>query len=210
MRWDEDLLRRLIRAIQAGKGREESAHRLFRIVYPRLFARFRKLGWSREESEDLTQEALLGVFNGIEAFRFESRCESWIFQIAHNTYANFLRSRGAGKRGEQPEESLELVLEKSPGRLGDAAVRPADQLERAIDEERLEKLASLIEAMPDQMRTCFQLRYDQGLKYREIAILMKISVQTVKAHLYQARERLRQQFRLDLGEEPAEPGEESS
>jgi DNA-directed RNA polymerase specialized sigma24 family protein len=40
------------------------------------------------------------------------------------------------------------------------------------------------------MRTCCLLRYVRGLKYQEIATVMKISIETVKAHLHQARKRL--------------------
>jgi DNA-directed RNA polymerase specialized sigma24 family protein len=40
------------------------------------------------------------------------------------------------------------------------------------------------------MRTCCHLRYIEGLKYHEIAAVMKISIETVKAHLHQARKRL--------------------
>ena len=41
------------------------------------------------------------------------------------------------------------------------------------------------------MRACFQLRYAQGHKYEEIAALMNVSVDTVKAHLHQAKQRLK-------------------
>lgn len=34
------------------------------------------------------------------------------------------------------------------------------------------------------------LRYEQGLKYQEIAAIMGVSLETVKAHLFQARKRL--------------------
>jgi RNA polymerase sigma-70 factor, ECF subfamily len=204
MAWDEDLIRRLIEAIQAGEKREENARRLWRLVYPRLFSRFRRQGWSPEDSEDLTQESLLGVFKGIEAFRFGSKCETWLLQIAHHAYANFLRSRSTQKRGDRKEESLESLLENDPGRLGDTPVRPPDTLDRLIEEERLAQIEAVVSAMPEKMRLCFGLRHDHGYKYREIAVLMKISIQTVRAHLHQARERLKDALALDLGEEPEE------
>jgi RNA polymerase sigma-70 factor (ECF subfamily) len=204
MAWDEKEIRRLIQAIQAGKNREENARRLSRLFYPRLFSRFRQLGWKHEDSEDLTQESLLGVFRGIGAFRFESKCETWLLQIARHAYANFLRSRSAQKRGSRQEESLELLLENDPGRLGETSARPPDQFDRLIDQERLAQIEAVVAAMPEQMRTCFALRYDHGYKYREIAVLMKISIQTVRAHLHQAKERLKRELAIDLGTESEE------
>jgi RNA polymerase sigma-70 factor (ECF subfamily) len=204
MAWDEEEIRRLIEAIQAGKNREENARRLWRIFYPRLFFRFRRMGWSPADSEDLTQESLLGVYKGIEAFRFGSKCETWLLKIAGHAYANFLRSRSTQKRGHRKEESLESLLENDPGRLGEASVRPSDAIDRLIDQERLAQIEAAVAAMPEQMRACFGLRYDHGYKYREIAILMRISIQTVRAHLHQAKERLRRELAVDLGTEAEE------
>ena len=204
MAWNEEEIRRLILAIRAGERSEENASCLFRIFSSRLFYYFRKLGWSDEDSKDLTQDAFLGVLRGIEAFRFDSKCETWLLQIAKHSYANFLRGRSAGKRGKQREESLESVLEKDPGRLGKGSFLPPRQLEGLIDQERLKKIEALVADMPDQMRICFGLRYDQGYKYREIAVLMRISIQTVRAHLHQAKERLKRELAIDLGTEPEE------
>jgi RNA polymerase sigma-70 factor (ECF subfamily) len=204
MAWDEEEIRRLLAAIRTGERREENAARLFRISYPRLFSHFRQLGWSPQDSEDLTQESLLGVFRSIGAFRFEAKFETWLLQIANHAYANFLRGRSAQKRGKKREESLESVLENDPGRLGEGSVLPPRQLDGLIDRERLAKVEALVAAMPEQMRTCFGLRYDHGYKYREIAVLMRISIETVKAHLHQARERLKEKLALDLGPEGEE------
>ena len=153
---------------------------------------------------DLTQESLLGVFKGIEAFRFEPKGEAWLLQIAHHADANFLRSGSTRKRGDRKKESLESLLENDRGRPGDTPVHPPDQLDRLIDEERLARIGAVVSAMPEQMRTCFILRHDHGYKYREIAVLMRISIQNVRAHLHQARERLKATLALDLGEESEE------
>jgi RNA polymerase sigma-70 factor (ECF subfamily) len=64
-------------------------------------------------------------------------------------------------------------------------------MENMLEQERAEKLSRAIKEMPEQMRTCFLLRYDQGRKYKEIAVIMKITIDTVKAHLHQAKKRLK-------------------
>ena len=46
-------------------------------------------------------------------------------------------------------------------------------------------------ALPAQMRRCVELRVHQDLRYKEIADLMQVSIDTVKAHLYQARQQLK-------------------
>jgi DNA-directed RNA polymerase specialized sigma24 family protein len=44
------------------------------------------------------------------------------------------------------------------------------------------------------MRRCVLLRIDQGLKYREIASIMRVSIDTVKTQLHQARHRLKERL----------------
>lgn len=58
----------------------------------------------------------------------------------------------------------------------------------------LESLRAKLDQLPPQMRRCLYLRLYHDLKYREIAALMRISIETVKAHLHQAQNRLRMFF----------------
>ena len=41
------------------------------------------------------------------------------------------------------------------------------------------------------MRRCVELRLYQDLRYREIAVALDISIETVKAHLHQAKSHLK-------------------
>ena len=57
-----------------------------------------------------------------------------------------------------------------------------------------------MKTLPPQMRRAITLRVDQDLKYREIASLLQISVETVKAHLFSARKRLREELGDEYGD----------
>jgi RNA polymerase sigma-70 factor (ECF subfamily) len=59
-----------------------------------------------------------------------------------------------------------------------------------LKDERAQVLRQELYKLPAQMRGCIFLRAYQGLKVREIAIILRISEGTVKAHLFQARQRL--------------------
>lgn len=76
-----------------------------------------------------------------------------------------------------------------------------EPLHDMLEEERSRLLRNALEELPPQMRRCVQLRV-QDLRYREIAEILKVSIDTVKAHLYQARQLLKAKlgdyYQIDL------------
>jgi RNA polymerase sigma-70 factor (ECF subfamily) len=194
---DDDPSRRLVELIQAGTDVEANFERLFKLHDKRIRNFFLHRGFSAEDARDLTQEVVLRVFRGIASFRLAAGFKTWLFEIADHVYQNELRRRGAGKR-KGWETSIETGGQDEDGKP--AAIEPPPSEPRALkdmlEREQAEALSRAIQDLPEQMRTCFLLRYSQGRKYKEIAVLMKISIDTVKAHLFQAKKRLR----LELAE----------
>jgi RNA polymerase sigma factor (sigma-70 family) len=74
-----------------------------------------------------------------------------------------------------------------------------DLRERPVDGKRLAQIEALVAAMPEEMRTCFHLRYEQGYAQREIAVLMRLSREIVREHLAAARAWLQRDLAVDLG-----------
>jgi RNA polymerase sigma-70 factor (ECF subfamily) len=189
---DDDPSRRLVELIQAGNDVEASFERLLTLHERRVRNFFVQRGFALEEAADLTQDVFFRVFRGIATFRLEAGFKTWLFEIADHVYQNELRRRGAGKR-KGWETSIETGGQDEDGKPAAFEPPPTEPraLEDVLERERAEALSRAIQELPDQMRTCFLLRYDQGRKYKEIAALMKISIDTVKAHLFQAKKRLK-------------------
>lgn len=188
---------RWVRELQRGVGVERNSRRIFTRYYGWVRGFFGRRGFAPEDAEDLTQETLLRVFHDLASFRGrDSSFDSWLFAVAANICRNERRRLGRDKRtaevislgsgdGQQGGEVLQIKGgEVSPERA-------------AFEQQRRKALDRAIEKLPPQMRECLALRLGRDLKYREIATLLKIDVDTVKAHLYQARQRLR----AELGEE---------
>jgi RNA polymerase sigma-70 factor (ECF subfamily) len=180
-------VRSIIERLQAADSpREEDFRRLFDLFYPRLVHFFARRGFAPQDCLDLTQETFLGIYRGIGSFRRDSRFETWLFSIATNAYRKRLRRGVAGKR-----EGQEVPLEPA-GNTPPAPESPAD--EEMLRRERSRRLREAVEKLPEQMRRCLVLRVYQEMKYREIAALMRLSPETVKVHLFQARKRLREEL----------------
>jgi len=192
----------LIERIQAGIRVEESSEKLYKKFRSGVRSFFLRKGFNPQESDDLTQDVFLRVFKAIDTFRRESRFERWLWEIAAHIYFNEVRRRRTEKR-DGLETSLDSGVETEEG-LGPGITLPSkdpNPEEEVVRQDQSQALHSALQKLPDQMRRCCILRYGQGLKYKEIAALMKISIETVKAHLHQARKRLM----AELGE-PAGPG----
>jgi RNA polymerase sigma-70 factor (ECF subfamily) len=183
----------LVERIQAGIDYQRSCEQLYRLFRQRVHGFFAARGFSFDECKELTQETFIRVFGGISGLQHPNRFASWLFEIAGNVYRNELRRRGAAKR-DASEESIEGMVESRaqgrPDALG--ALRSTDPgpLDRALREEDLARLRCGLEQLPPQMRRCLYLRLYQGLMYREIASVLRISIDTVKSHLHQAQKRL--------------------
>lgn len=169
----------------AGSPREEDFRRLFDLFYPRLVHFFARRGFPPQDCLDLTQETFLGIYRGIGSFRRDSRFETWLFSIATNAWRKRLRRDVAGKR-----EGREVPLEPAEDARDEAPAPGEDTLRR----ERSRLLREAVEKLPEQMRRCLVLRVYQEMKYREIAALLRLSPETVKVHLFQARKRLREEL----------------
>jgi RNA polymerase sigma-70 factor (ECF subfamily) len=195
---DEDPSRRLVELIQRGIDVEANFERLHKLHDRRVRSFFLQRGFSAEDARDLTQDVFLRVFRGIASFRLESGFKTWLFEIADHVYQNELRRRGAGKR-KGWETSIETGGQDEDGKPAGFEPPPSEPraLEDVLERERSVALSQAIQGLPDQMRTCFLLRYDQGRKYKEIAVIMRISIDTVKAHLFQAKKRLKLELMED-------------
>lgn len=182
----------------------EAFRSLYLQYYSRVRAFFEARAFSREDAQDLTQETFLRVFRAIGRFRGEGNIGSWLFQIASNVYRNELRFRHARRRRSWNERSIDAYL--GEGAEEDSTV--SDHAERSLDlppvepaslastlaRERSQLLAKAIDDLPAAWRRCVVLRAHHGLKYREIAAVLNISLETVKLNLHNAKARLKHQL----------------
>jgi RNA polymerase sigma-70 factor (ECF subfamily) len=188
-----DELSGILAAWRRGEDREASFRRLVEAYYRSVHRFFARRGLGPEEARDLTQETFLRVYKGLMEVRSEASFSGWLFEIAANTWRKTIRRRRTRKR---EGEILLAALPDPEGLLRRARAPEADQpFDRALAAERRERLARAIAELPPRMRACLALRIVQGRSYEEIAAAMGLSVETIKAHLYQARRRLAAELR---------------
>lgn len=134
-----------------------------------------------QDAEDLYQEVFIKAYRSLKQFQFKSEFYTWLYRITVNTFHNL--NRKLSKFKYQEEEKLsDSPINQIP-----------DEEDRTSD--RQEIMAAVKEAaqkLPVKQKTVFMLKHLQGLKIREIAVIMEIGEGTVKKYLFRAMEKLRQ------------------
>ncbi len=175
---------------QRGRGQERDA--AFRLIYETYFKAigrfFGRRGVPAEECLDLTQETFLRIYQGLEAYEDRQRFVAWLYRVATTTHLKWLRGKAAAKRS-----AVEVSGDAPQGPEAQLAT-PGRQLEGLLAEERRQALAAAVAELPEQMRDCLTMRLYHQLAYREIAAAKRLSVETVKAHLFRARKRLEERL----------------
>jgi RNA polymerase sigma-70 factor (ECF subfamily) len=196
----EEEIRAAVLAFQKGIEREKNFESLVARFYGPVFRFLAQRISSEQDRLDITQEVFLNVYKGLKDFRGDAPVATWVFRIAVNTCNRWYKQGRIEQGGNDDLAEDELDDETLYSR---AAPILGSQLEELIARERSVRLRRAIASLPDQMRRCVELSVYRDMRYPEIATSLGISVGTVKAQLFYARQRLRA-FLF------AEPGEEES
>ena len=159
-----------------------------------VFYWFLHRGIGRDVAAELAQDTFVQAYKGFDEFRGEASPRTWIYRIARNIFKNHLRSEGTQKRDalqvSMSGAADEGDMDAATGEIEVADPNSLGPEEQTLAAEENEALYGSLKDLPPQMRQCIELRLED-LRYREIAEIMGISIETVKSHLHQGRQRLR-------------------
>jgi RNA polymerase sigma-70 factor (ECF subfamily) len=136
-----------------------------------------------EDAEDLAQDVFLSVFRGLEGFKGEAQFTTWLYRIAWNRCADWLRrNRKPGRR--------EMRLEEAD----DVADGRADPAAEALGKDARHRLRQEIDGLEEHYRSVVELSCIQGLSYAQVGAALGLPVKTVETRLYRARRLLRERL----------------
>jgi RNA polymerase sigma-70 factor (ECF subfamily) len=181
----------LVLILQRGADAETYFRCLYERYYTQLKRFFLRKGLSNEDAQELTHDTFFSVYKNLEGLRESGQFEAWMFRIALNAFRNRLEKTKAQKR---TASIVELKAEENENPLEEIAGDAPSPLEEIIDEEQRSQFNEAMLSLPEQMRKCLYLKIAHDYSHEQIAQALGIAVNTVKAHLFQARNALRKQL----------------
>ena len=148
--------------LTSGAGEVNSLYRELRQPLLRYLV---CLGLSRDEAQDVVQDAFLSLHRHLSAGGPQDNIRGWLFRVAHNQARN--RQGSYHRRFAEPLDAhfVPLLDETTPERM-------------VLEKEKFHRLEKAIAALTDSERECLLLRA-AGLRYREIAAALDMATSTV-------------------------------
>ena len=163
---------------KAKNGNKGAFNILMNKYHPRVYATLFSFTKSKEDSEDLSQQTFIKVWQQLSSFRGDSAFFTWVYRIAINLAKNFVASSGFKK------QKINTSIEKA-----EINVSSFEDIESAaIHEESLNEIKNFINTMPESLKTAFTLREVEGKSYEDISVITDTPIGTVRSRIFRARE----------------------
>jgi RNA polymerase sigma-70 factor, ECF subfamily len=135
-------------------------------------------GLAFPDCEEVLQEVFLSLFQHLDRGKASDNIRAWLFRVAHNLA---LKSRYRAR------QDFDLWADAGAAEFAiDPAPNPEDQL---VDHQVQQRLLAVVDALPEQDRRCLFLRAE-GLRYREIAEILNMSLGAVSLSLARSLARI--------------------
>lgn len=131
-------------------------------------------------AEEVFQETWIKVIRARERYRPVAKFSTWLYQIAHNCFIDYVRRQG--------RNALEAAGTTEPDALDAPNPGPGRAAELS---ETAAKIAAALAALPGEQREAFLLREEGGFSLQEIGSITGVGRETVKSRLRYALARLR-------------------
>lgn len=160
------------------RGDRRAQHALWEQYKNRMFGVCMRFAASRQEAEDLLQEAFVRVFRDIGQYRGEGSLEGWIRRITVRTAL-------------QHAQKHRMLVEPLDEAEWEHALRAADEALDSADADDPGRLVALLQSLPPGFRAVLNLYVIEERTHEDIAGMLGISVGTSKSQLHRAKVFLR-------------------
>jgi len=131
------------------------------------------------QAEDLTQDVLVKIWNGLPSYHGGASLSTWIYAITRNTCLTELKRRNRHPTVSLQEPEMEAAASWIPA-LQSLDAEPGSEMDVDI----------LLAKLPGNYRQVITLFYLEQRAYEEVALMLGLPLGTVKTLLFRAKKEL--------------------
>lgn len=146
--------------------------------------------FSREDVEEVCQDAFLSAIRSLGSFRGGSALQTWLFRIAANKARDYRERQMAAKRGGGRAPVSLDATDPETGRGIDPPSAAAGPDVAVMRMEQMRLLRCGLDRVGEPCREVLELRYFADLSYEEISESLGLNVKTVSSRLSKCLHRL--------------------
>lgn len=170
--------KRLWLEIQKGDG--SALRQLFDLYYKTLSIYIVQFTNNMEDAEDIAQSTFVKLWEKRNKINITTSLKSYLFRSAYNSYMDQIRK----------EKRKDLMIAE----LKYQALTATIDEDSSKEEERVNKIKEVVNDLPDKCKEILLLSKSEGLKYKEIAERLGISIKTVESQIRIAFQKIRKTF----------------
>lgn len=143
-------------------------------------------------AEDLAQEVFLRVYRSRTGYEASAKFTTWLYRIATNLAVNHARDT----KHERAAQNVYLdVPDPETGTTPEVADDEPTVEQRLLRDERMAAIRKHVMALPERQRMAVLMHKYQGLDYRQIGDVLKLSESATKSLLFRAYQTLRDKLK---------------
>jgi len=145
----------------------------------------------REDALDIVQETFMKLYQKFDTFDSEGNFQAWLLQMAKNLSIDYYRKHYSRRR--------EMEVEKSVDELDPAAEAGCSE---GLTSDLRQAFSRCVQKLGERQRLVFVMKHYNGLQYKEIAEILRVSVGTVKSLHFKAVQNMKKLLSPQLGIQP--------
>lgn len=165
---------------------QERFSQLYSMYFMKMLRFSQAYVGTEEDAKNIVQDVFLYLWEHIEVLDTVNNTDAFLFTLIKNRCLNFIKHRlyvDSHKRSLQEVEEEEMQMNLYALEQFDENLCSVEDMER--------QLQKVIDALPERCRQIFMLSRMDGLRYKEIAARLEISVNTVENQISIALKKIR-------------------
>ena len=176
-----------------GAGNEQAFRDLFLFYAPKLNQFAFSLIKSKEASAEIVNDVFIKLWKQKEKVSFIGNIRVYLYVAVRNSAINYL-SLKVHRQVNEPFDFADVRISHDPS-----------PDEKMITAELMSKITAAVESLPPRCKMIFKLVREDGLRYKEVADILNLTVNTVDAQMVIAVKRISEKVQTHFTFFPSKP-----